>query len=78
MALLRGLAYQRDKRTAFVWAQGFIRRLWTYPGREVPRGLLVDVCRGHAEMQTVLKDDRAMPALSSPASVCDGVRPDSW
>jgi hypothetical protein len=39
-ALLRGLAYQGDQRTAFLWAQGFIPRLWTYPGREVPKGLL--------------------------------------
>jgi hypothetical protein len=64
MALLRGLAYQRDERTAFLWAQGFIPRLWTYPGREVPKGLLVDICRGRADMRTVLKDVLALTKLN--------------
>jgi hypothetical protein len=63
-ALLRGLAYQRDERTAFLWAQGFIPRLWTYPGREVPKGLLIDVCRGRADMRTVLKDVLALTKLN--------------
>jgi hypothetical protein len=63
-ALLRGLAYQRDQRTAFLWAQGFIPRLWTYPGREVPLGLLIDVCRGDADMMTVLKDVLALTKLN--------------
>jgi hypothetical protein len=63
-ALLRGLAYRRDERTAFLWAQGFIPRLWTYPGREVPKGLLIDVCRGTADMQTVLRDVLALTKLN--------------
>ena len=50
--VLRGLAYQRDEHTAFLWANGFMPRLWTYPGREVPTALLVDICRGHADMMT--------------------------
>lgn len=68
-ALLRGLAYQRDQRTAFLWAQGFIPRLWTYPGREVPLGLLVDICRGQADMVTVLKDVLALTKLNYNACV---------
>ena len=68
-ALLRGLAYQRDKRTAFLWAQGFIPRLWTYPGREVPLGLLIDICRGQADMVTVLKDVLALTKLNYNACV---------
>ena len=31
-ALLRALAYQRDQRTAFLWAQGFIPRLQSEHG----------------------------------------------
>jgi hypothetical protein len=69
MALLRGLAYQRDERTAFLWAQGFIPRLWTYPGREVPKGLLVDVCRGRADMQTVLRDVLSLTKLNYNACI---------
>jgi len=44
--VLRGLAYVRDERTAFLWTCGFTPRLRTYPGREVPKPLLIDVCRG--------------------------------
>ncbi len=68
-ALLRGLAYKRDQRTAFLWAQGFIPRLWTYPGREVPKGLLIDVCRGNAEMGTVLRDVLSLTKLNYNACV---------
>ena len=61
---LRGLAYIRDQRTGFLWANGFIPRLQTYPGREVPRCLLVDVCRGHAAIRTVLDDVLALTKLN--------------
>jgi hypothetical protein len=67
--VLRGLAYVRDERTAFLWANGFIPRLQTYPGREVPRGLLVDICRGNADMQTVLSDVLALTKLNYNACI---------
>lgn len=62
--VLRGMAYVRDNRTAFLWASGFIPRLWTYPGREVPKPLLVDICRGEADMSVVLKDVLALTKLN--------------
>jgi hypothetical protein len=68
-ALLRGLAYVRDERTAYLWANGFIPRLWTYPGREVPKPLLVDVCRGRADIVTVLKDVLALTKLNYNACI---------
>jgi hypothetical protein len=68
-ALLRGLAFVRDQRTAFLWANGFIPRLWTYPGREVPKALLVDVCRGRADIRTVLKDVLALTKLNYNACI---------
>ena len=68
-AILRGLAHIRDERTGFLWANGFIPRLQTYPGREVPRGLLVDVCRGHADIRTVLNDVYALTKLNYNACV---------
>ena len=45
-----------DERTAFLWANGFTPRLQTYPGREVPKGILIDVCRGNADIHTVMND----------------------
>lgn len=68
-AILRGLAYVRDERTAFLWAAGFIPRLGTYPGREVPRPLLVDVCRGSADIDTVVADVLALTKLNYNACI---------
>lgn len=61
---LRGLAYIRDNRTAYLWTKGFTPRLQTYPGREVPKPLLIDVCRGHVEIETVLADIMALTKLN--------------
>lgn len=68
-AVLRTLAYVRDERTAFLWANGFIPRLQTYPGREVPKGLLIDVCRGSADIDTILKDVLALTKLNYNACI---------
>jgi hypothetical protein len=68
-AVLRTLAYARDERTAFLWANGFIPRLQTYPGREVPKGLLIDVCRGNADINTVLNDVLALTKLNYNACI---------
>ena len=67
--VLRGLAYVRDERTAYLWTKGFIPRLQTYPGREVPNPLLIDVCRGRADIETVLNDIMALTKLNYNACV---------
>lgn len=61
---LRGLAYIRDNRTAYLWTKGFTPRLQTYPGREVPNPLLIDVCRGSADIEVVLTDIMALTKLN--------------
>lgn len=61
---LRGLAYIRDPRTGFLWTRGYTPRLRTYAGRSVPYPLLVDICRGDAEMETVLADVLALTKLN--------------
>jgi hypothetical protein len=70
-AILRGHAYIRDDRTAYLWANGFIPRLATWPGREVPRPLLIDVCRGANEtnIRTVLEDVLALTKLNYNACI---------
>jgi hypothetical protein len=62
--VLRGLAYVRDERTAYLWTKGFTPRLQTYPGREVPNPLLIDVCKGKANIETVLGDILALTKLN--------------
>ena len=67
--MLRGVAFVRDDRTAFLWTKGFTPRLQTYPGREVPKPLLVDVCRGKVVIETVLNDIMALTKLNYNACI---------
>lgn len=67
--ILRGLAYIRDERTAYLWTKGFIPRLQTYPGWEVPKPLLIDICRGRAPIETVLNDIMALTKLNYNACI---------
>ena len=74
LPVLRGLAYVRDERTAYLWTKGYTPRLQTYAGREVPKPLLIDVCRGEAPIETVLGDILALTKLNYNACVfADGV-----
>jgi hypothetical protein len=62
--VLRGIAYLKDKHTGFLWTKGMIPRLRTYPGREVPNPLLIDVCRGEADIRVVMSDILALTKLN--------------
>ena len=62
--ILRGLAYLSSTNTAYLWTRGYTPRLQTYAGREVPRPLLVDVCRGEFDLPTVLQDVMALTKLN--------------
>ena len=62
--VLRGLAYVQDERTAYLWTKGYVPRLQTYPGWEVPWPLFVDVCRGEADIRLVLQDVLALTKLN--------------
>ena len=67
--ILRGLSYIRDDRNAYLWTKGYIPRLKTYPGMEVPNPLLVDVCRGNVLIETVLQDVLALTKLNYNACI---------
>jgi hypothetical protein len=72
--ILRGLAYVRDERTAYLWTRGFVPRLRTYPGREVPNPLLVDICKGAVPIEAVLKDILALTKVNyNSCNFADGV-----
>ncbi|MGG5809165.1 argonaute/piwi family protein [Falsiroseomonas sp. CW058] len=64
MPLLRGHALLLAPRKAFLWTNGFVPRLNTYPGWEVPRPLAVDLVRGDADMEAVLGDVLALTKLN--------------
>jgi len=72
--VLRGLAYIQHDRLAYLWTRGFIPRLGTYPGREVPNPLLVEMVRGDADMEVVLRDILGLTKLNYNACMyTDGV-----
>lgn len=72
--VLRGLAYIRDEHTAYLWTRGYVPRLRTYPGREVPNPLLIDVCRGNVSIELVLRDVLALTKVNYNSCIfADGV-----
>jgi hypothetical protein len=64
MPPLRGVAYVENSTRAYLWTKGYVPRLQTYPGREVPNPLLIDICRGAAPIETVLADVLALTKLN--------------
>jgi hypothetical protein len=54
--LLRGSYYKLGQRRALLWTTGYIAPLATYPGREVPNPLLIEINRGDADIDRVLAD----------------------
>lgn len=54
--VLRGTAFLQSSRAAFLWTRGYVPYLKTYPGREAPNPLRIDVLRGDAQLKTVLED----------------------
>ncbi len=62
--ILRGTAYIRNDRSAYLWTRGWTPRLATYPGLEVPNPLTVEICQGEAPIETVLADVLALTKLN--------------
>lgn len=54
--VLRGTSLALSDRTGFLWTAGYIPELATYPGREVPNPLMVDITRGEADLEQVMTD----------------------
>ena len=67
--VLRGTALILSETRAYLWTTGFIPRLDTYPGREVPKPLTVDVTKGGAKIETVLNDLMALTKLNFNSAV---------
>jgi hypothetical protein len=54
--VMRGSTYKLAENRSLLWTSGYIPELVTYPGREVPNPLLVEVSRGEADTSQVLLD----------------------
>ncbi|HEY3740124.1 MAG TPA: hypothetical protein VGL53_09780 [Bryobacteraceae bacterium] len=62
--VLRGIAHIRSERSAHLWTKGWTPRLQTYPGREVPNALLIEINKGEAPIEVVLRDILALTKLN--------------
>jgi hypothetical protein len=62
--IMRGLGLKIDDRNAFLWTSGYIPKLLTYPGREVPTPLKVRIVFGDTPMEQVLSDIMALTKLN--------------
>jgi hypothetical protein len=72
--VLRGSAIIATERRAYLWTTGFTPRLNTYPGREVPNPIAVDIVNGDADLRQVLTDLMSLTKLNfNNASFSDGL-----
>jgi hypothetical protein len=72
--IARGLAWKLGDHTGFLWSKGFVPRLQTYAGREVPNPLFIQITRGEAELEVVLRDIFTLTKLNYNACILgDGV-----
>lgn len=62
--VLRGTALPVDDHLGYLWTRGLVPRLRTYVGREVPNALVIKICRGNADMHTVLSDVLGLTKLN--------------
>ena len=72
--ILRGQWFQLGGAMASLWTRGFVPRLRSYPGLEVPNPLFIDVCRGDSDIETVVRDVLALTKLNYNSCIyADGV-----
>lgn len=72
--VLRGTAIIASDRRAYLWTTGFTPRLNTYPGREVPNPVTVDIINGDANLRQVLTDLMSLTKLNfNNAGFSDGL-----
>jgi len=62
--VMRGLALKIDDRNSFLWTSGYIPKLRTYPGREIPTPLKIKIVFGDTPLEQVLEDIMALTKLN--------------
>ena len=70
--VLRGMALLQSRMRALLWTRGYVPRLQTYPGWEVPSPIEVEIARGDADIEQVLRDvfGRAHPHAGAGRDRC--------
>lgn len=72
--IMRGNAFRVDDKSAFLWTIGYVPRLQTALGMEVPNPLYVEINKGQADIDQVLQDILALTKLNYNACIYgDGI-----
>ena len=72
--VLRGTAYRVGYNRALLRTMGYMPALQTYPGREVPNPISIEVCRGEADLDMVLRDIMGLTKVNFNARIfADGL-----
>lgn len=73
-AITRGMAWVKSETRGYLWTKGYVPRLQTYAGREVPSPLTVEIARGYADIEQVMSDVLGLTKLNYNACIYgDGV-----
>ena len=67
--VIRGTSLRVDDRRGYLWTRGLIAELGTYPGREVPRPLSVEVVNGTIDLSVVMEDVLMLTKLNFNACI---------
>jgi hypothetical protein len=67
--VIRGTAYCAFDRMGYLWTKGYIPRLRTYPGWEVPNPLCIQIDRGDADLRRVMQDVMGLTKVNFNACV---------
>ena len=67
--VIRGTAYCAFNRMGYLWTKGFVPRLRTYPGWEVPNPVCIQVDRGEADLRRVMQDVMGLTKVNFNACV---------
>ena len=67
--VLRGTAVAISRNEGYLWTNGYVPRLRTYPGFETPKPVQIDINRGTANLMTVMADVLALTKVNYNA--CD-------
>lgn len=67
--VIRGTAYRTFERMGYLWTKGFVPRLRTYTGWEVPNPLCIQIDHGEADLRRVMTDVMGLTKVNFNACV---------
>lgn len=72
--IMRGNAFVVNERSAFLWTIGFVPKIQTALSSEVPNPIFIEINKGFADIEQVLKDILALTKLNYNACIyADGI-----